>query len=198
MKRKIEVPLWLLVLSTSLHLLWTVGLVVVLIVTATTPPPGVVTVVEIRVTATPAPVTATLAPVTATATSGGVVLDTSGIKRVEVIGKERKETVTDNDGRPYTSPTPEEEFLLVYLRLPDETTRAEIAPWFGNGDTLLPAVIDENDYQTDWKIILAGYTKDGRRLLTLIFLVKKAANDETLIFPDGARVDLSLVPDVVF
>ncbi|HLE50178.1 MAG TPA: hypothetical protein VI791_03475 [Patescibacteria group bacterium] len=41
MKRKIEVPLWLLILSTSLHLLWTVGLVVVLIVTATTPPPGV-------------------------------------------------------------------------------------------------------------------------------------------------------------
>ena len=195
MERKIEVPLWLLVLSTSLHLLWTVGLVVVLIVTATTPPPGVVTVVEIRVTATPAPVTATALP--PTATSSGVVLDTSGIKQVEVIGKERTSFFTAPSGQFYQMDSVDEEFLVVYLRVPGTTARADLELWFAGNATLLPAVVDENGYQTDWQGAFRNNEKDDYLGLMLVFMVKKAAKEFTLIFPDDARVDLSLVPDVV-
>ena len=196
MNRKIEVPVWLLVLSTSLHMLWTVGLVVVLIVTATTPPPAVVRVVEIRVTATPEPVTAT--PPKAEVTNGGVVLDTSGVSRVEVIGKERTSFFAAPSGQPYQIDSADEEFLVVYLRLPGTTARADLEPWFAGNATLLPAVVDENGYQTDWQGVFRNNEKDDYFGLMLVFIVKKAAKEFTLIFPDDARVDLSLVPDVVF
>ncbi len=214
MQKRIAVPVWLV----ALHLVVLAGLVVMLIIPAFQPIHRVVTVVEVRVTATPEPTetptitptatqtvvppTATMAPTTVigtpvsqTVTSEGVVLDTSGIKHVEVISKERRGTFTDSQGQSYPPPTPAEEFLLVTLRLPDATTRADIMPWFGNNDTPLPAVVDEHGYQTDWKFATPG-EKNGHKLLTLVFLVRKASAKETLIFPDGARVDLSLVPDV--
>lgn len=201
MKTRIEVPVWLLVLSASLHLLWTVGLVVVLIVAATPPPlPGVVTVVEAWVTATPLPSTTTYEPASQpTVTDEGVVLDTSGVKQVEVVGKERMSFFTAPNGQPYRIDSADEEFLVVYLRFSGTTTRADLEPWFADNATLLPAVVDENGYQTDWQGVFRNNNeeKDDHFGLTLVFVVKKAAKEFTLIFPDDARVDLSLVPDVV-
>ena len=52
MKTKIELPVWVLGASVILHLLWTVGLILMLVVPGAAPS-QFVTVVEVPVSATP-------------------------------------------------------------------------------------------------------------------------------------------------
>lgn len=66
MKTQIPVPVWTLLFSAGLHLVTVVGLVAMLFLPGLAP--KILTVIEIRVTATPEPVSATATPLPPTAT----------------------------------------------------------------------------------------------------------------------------------
>ena len=212
MKTKIELPVWVLGASVILHLLWTVGLILMLVVPGAAPS-QFVTVVEVRVSATPEPVTATATPLPPTATrlpvatpvpckGGGVAgvdcpIDVGGLA-VRIVSLERTSviTVTTDTGEeiPYVPTAANDEFVIIHLVFPAGTMKSDLNVWFEDGGSHAPRLVDEAGKVYGYAVALVE-EREGGFGLEIVFVVAKGARGLILIIQGNAQVDLSLATD---
>ena len=209
MNERIEVPVWLLVLSASIHLLWTVGLVTVMLVTAiapfqatttmTVPPTATATSVAEK---TPVPTVAPFipSPPTKCADGNGEVgidcpLMISGLS-VTVKELEWHASFTDGDGQIWHTEVATDQFLIIHLSLPLGTVKTDLNKWFlTDMGALAPIVVDGQGKIYPFNFAFVDRTVTDRFAVSIIYVVARDAKGLLLNFPDGgATVDLSLVP----
>src|SRR3989338_8989669 len=219
MKTKIELPVWVLGASVILHLLWTVGLILMLVVPGAAPS-QFVTVVEVRVSATPEPVTATATVIRQTATplpptatrlpvatpvpckGGGVAgvdcpIDVGGLA-VRIVSLERTSviTVTTDTGEeiPYVPTAANDEFVIIHLVFPAGTMKSDLNVWFEDGGSHAPRLVDEAGKVYGYAVALVE-EREGGFGLESVFVVAKGARGLILVIQGNAQVDLSLATD---
>ena len=208
MKKRIEVSLWLVVASVSLNVLLGVGIIVALLVPlaktavmptaiATALPTATATVTATRVvptaTMTALP-TATPVPCGQNEVPGvDCSIDVGGLA-VKVVSQGRTMVVYDSSGQE-RAPKDDYEWLVIHLNLPAWTVKADLTPWFEDGQMHAPVIKDA--VGTIYNVRGAGGNNiEGAYVLELVFEVPKNAEGLVLIIQPGDEVDLSLVPDV--
>jgi hypothetical protein len=226
MNKRIEVPVWLLALSASIHALWTIGLVTVFLLTVLAPVtaiallPTVIPATEIVLlptpTPTPAVVPTTVAPTTVAPTyippkatncaadgSGGVAgvacpLDVNGIS-VTVKRIERLTTYIDDQGQGWETKAKTDEFLVVHLYLPTGTVKSDLNKWFeADMGILAPIVVDENGKVYHFVLAYVEGSVTDAFAVTIVYIVARDAKELLLNFPDGnVTIDLSSMPTTV-
>lgn len=209
MNKRIEVPVWILVLSAGLHLLWTVGLVLALVIPSI--PTRLEKVIEIRVTATPLPVTETAIPFTATpqptATPApptatrlpvatavpcqqGEVPGVDCFVKIQGVTIKVVAAVVSDEGD-------EDDYLFVLVELTGSASLDIVGSWLQKGDLHIVGEDGTPLYLVDTQVGTMKGT--GRPGVIIAFAVPKGAvkGDYLLLFPGGTEVDLSLVPEEV-
>ena len=115
---------------------------------------------------------------------------------VEVLWFSRQATLKMY-GREVVPKDDSKEVLAVGLLLPPGTTREAIyLSWLEDGGTHGPRVLDQGGQRIDWQLAYPGVATEEGVGYVLVFLVGKAMEGLTLVFPDGLAVDLATVPDL--
>jgi len=115
---------------------------------------------------------------------------------VEVLWFSRQATLKMY-GREVAPKDDSKEVLVVGLLLPPGTTREAIYfSWLEDGGTHGPRVLDQEGQRIDWQLAYPGVATEEGVGYVLVFLVGKAMEGLTLVFPDGLAVDLATVPDL--
>ena len=110
---------------------------------------------------------------------------------VETIGIARLDVFVDGLGLAWEPENTEDEFLVVYLRLPPAIPIHATNEWFEDGGTHGPKVFD-GERKSDWLMVWLV----EKKVLALVFVISREAEKLVLWLPGKVSVDLTAVPDV--